>query len=187
MRTVASSSPSEIRNRIQARFQHPPLMPVSKKDIDNTLVSSGYRPDSALSPNDIKRARQARARRRDHRRHGHEDGRWLQGERARCSCRATSRCRSRCSPLESANLGDVAKQVVREYDAARKQLSATQECENGIREQEAGRRHRRRAQGSVAPIRESTHLAALPRERLSSPGRHCPTPRRGRGRIRSSP
>ena len=29
-------------------------MPVSKKDIDNTLVSSGYKPDSALAPNDIK-------------------------------------------------------------------------------------------------------------------------------------
>ena len=44
----------EIRNRIQSDFNIRQLMPVSKKDIDNTLVSSGYKPDSALAPNDIK-------------------------------------------------------------------------------------------------------------------------------------
>ena len=44
----------EIRSRIQSDFNIRQLMPVSKKDIDNTLVASGYRPDSALSANDIK-------------------------------------------------------------------------------------------------------------------------------------
>ena len=43
----------EIRNRVSNDFNIKELMPVSKKDIDNTLVASGYRPDSALSPNDI--------------------------------------------------------------------------------------------------------------------------------------
>ncbi|MBW8768281.1 MAG: hypothetical protein JF589_00835, partial [Gemmatimonadetes bacterium] len=44
----------ELRTRISNDFNIRQLMPVSKKDIDNTLVSSGYKPDSALAPNDIK-------------------------------------------------------------------------------------------------------------------------------------
>src|SRR5258708_38724299 len=44
----------EIRNRIASEFSIRQLMPNSKKDIETTLVQSGYRPDSALSPNDIK-------------------------------------------------------------------------------------------------------------------------------------
>ena len=44
----------EIRNRVQGDFNIRTLMPTSKKDIEATLLQSGYRPDSALSPNDIK-------------------------------------------------------------------------------------------------------------------------------------
>ena len=44
----------EIRNRIAGDFSIRTLMPTSKKDIETTLAQSGYRPDSALSPNDIK-------------------------------------------------------------------------------------------------------------------------------------
>src|SRR3982074_722918 len=44
----------ESRGRVSSDFSIRSLMATSKKDIDNTLVQSGYRPDSALSPNDIK-------------------------------------------------------------------------------------------------------------------------------------
>jgi tetratricopeptide (TPR) repeat protein len=37
--------------------------------------------------------------------------------------------------VESSNLGDVAKQIVREYDNARKQIPSVQECENHLRAQ----------------------------------------------------
>src|SRR5712672_2167691 len=39
----------ETRGRIASEFNIRTLMPTSKKDIDNTLLQSGYKPDSALS------------------------------------------------------------------------------------------------------------------------------------------
>ena len=124
----------EIRNRIASDFNIRQLMPVSKKDIDNTLVSSGYRPDSALSPNDIRElAKLVR---------GDEviDGQVTKsGAGYRVSARLfLPRDVALSQPLvtvESGNLGDVAKQIVREYDQARKQIPAVQECENAIRGQ----------------------------------------------------
>jgi tetratricopeptide (TPR) repeat protein len=124
----------EIRNRISSDFNIRQLMPVSKKDIDNTLVSSGYRPDSALSPNDIRElAKLVR---------GDEviDGQVTKsGAGYRVSARLfLPRDVALSQPLvtvESGNLGDVAKQIVREYDQARKQIPAVQECENAIRSQ----------------------------------------------------
>jgi tetratricopeptide (TPR) repeat protein len=124
----------EIRNRITSDFNIKTLMPVSKKDIDNTLVASGYRPDSALSPNDIK-----------------ELGKLVRGDevidgevrRSGAGYRVMARLFlprdvSLSQPLvsvENGNLGDVSKQIVREYDQARKQIPAVQECENQLRAQ----------------------------------------------------
>ena len=124
----------EIRSRISSDFNIRQLMPVSKKDIDNTLVSSGYKPDSALSPNDIK-----------------ELGKLVRGDEVidgtviktptgyRVNARLfLPRDVALSQPLisvESANLGDVAKQIVREYDQARKQIPSVQECENALRAQ----------------------------------------------------
>ena len=124
----------EIRSRISSDFNIRTLMPVSKKDIDNTLVSSGYKPDSALSPNDIK-----------------ELGKLVRGDEVidgtviktptgyRINARLfLPRDVALSQPLisvESANLGDVAKQIVREYDQARKQIPSVQECENALRAQ----------------------------------------------------
>jgi tetratricopeptide (TPR) repeat protein len=124
----------EIRSRIQSDFNIRQLMPVSKKDIDNTLVSSGYRPDSALAPNDIKElAKLVR---------GDEviDGTVTKaGGVYKVNARLfLSRDAAISQPLVSAegsNLGDIAKQIVREYDQARKQIPANQECENNIRTQ----------------------------------------------------
>jgi len=124
----------EIRSRISSDFSIRQLMPVSKKDIDNTLVSSGYRPDSALSPNDIKEL--AKLVRGDE---------VIDGEVRKSGAGYRVKARlflprdvSLSQPLitvESGNLGDVAKQIVREYDQARKQIPSVQECESGLRAQ----------------------------------------------------
>jgi len=124
----------EIRNRVSNDFNIRELMPVSKKDIDNTLVSSGYKPDSALAPNDIKElAKLVR---------GDEviDGTVTKtGGVYKVNARLfLPRDAAISQPLISAegtNLGDIAKQIVREYDQARKQIPANQECENNIRAQ----------------------------------------------------
>jgi tetratricopeptide (TPR) repeat protein len=124
----------EIRNRVSNDFNIRQLMPVSKKDIDNTLVSSGYKPDSALAPNDIKElAKLVR---------GDEviDGTVTKtGGVYKVNARLfLPRDAAISQPLISAegtNLGDIAKQIVREYDQARKQIPANQECENNIRAQ----------------------------------------------------
>jgi tetratricopeptide (TPR) repeat protein len=124
----------EIRNRIQSDFNIRQLMPVSKKDIDNTLVASGYRPDSALSANDIKElAKLVR---------GDEviDGTVTKtpaGYRvhARLFLPRDVGLSQPLISVESANLGDVAKQIVHEYDQARKQVPSVQECENNLRAQ----------------------------------------------------
>jgi predicted TPR repeat methyltransferase len=124
----------ELRNRISNDFNIKELMPVSKKDIDNTLVSSGYKPDSALAPNDIKElAKLVR---------GDEviDGTVTRnGGVYKVNARLfLSRDAAIAQPLvsvEGTNLGDIAKQIVHEYDQARKQIPANQECENNIRAQ----------------------------------------------------
>jgi lipopolysaccharide biosynthesis regulator YciM len=123
----------EVRNRVASDFSIRTLMPTSKKDINNTLEQSGYRPDSALSPNDIKEL--AKLVRADE----IIDGTVTKTPAGyRVNARLfLPRDAALSQPListESSNLGDVAKQIVREYDAARKQLAANQECENAIRD-----------------------------------------------------
>ena len=125
---------NEIRNRIQSDFNIRQLMPVSKKDIDNTLVASGYRPDSALSPNDIKEL--AKLVRGDEVIDG-DVRKTAAGYRinARLFMPRDVALTQPLISVESSNLGDVAKQIVREYDNARKQIPAVQECENQLRGQ----------------------------------------------------
>jgi hypothetical protein len=123
----------EVRNRVASDFSIRTLMPTSKKDINSTLEQSGYRPDSALSPNDIKEL--AKLVRADE----IIDGTVTKTPAGyRVNARLfLPRDAALSQPLvntESNNLGDVAKQIVREYDAARKQLAANQACENAIRD-----------------------------------------------------
>ena len=123
----------EVRNRVSSDFSIRTLMPTSKKDINNTLEQSGYRPDSALSPNDIKEL--AKLVRADEVIDGTVT-KTASGYRVNARL-FVSRDAALSQPLlstESSNLGDVAKQIVKEYDAARKQLVANQECENAIRD-----------------------------------------------------
>jgi tetratricopeptide (TPR) repeat protein len=140
---------NEIRNRIQSDFNIRQLMPVSKKDIDNTLVASGYRPDSALNPNDIKEL--AKLVRGDEVIEG-EIRKTPAGYRvnARLFMPRDVALSQPLISVESSNLGDVAKQIVREYENARKQIPAVQECENHLRGQkvDAAAAAARKAMGS---------------------------------------
>jgi tetratricopeptide (TPR) repeat protein len=123
-----------LRERISNDFNIRQLMPVSKKDINNTLVNSGYKPDSALSPNDIKEL--AKLVRGDE---------VIDGEVRKTPAGYKVNARmflprdvALSQPLvsvEGNNLGDIAKQIVHEYDQARKQIPAAQECENNLRAQ----------------------------------------------------
>lgn len=122
----------EIRNRIQGEYSIKVLMPISKKNIDATLLQSGYKPDSALSPNDIK-----------------ELAKLLSADevidgvvtKTATGYRVVSRMFLPRDPnlsqplvtVESNNWGDIARQVVDEYDKARKQIPDNQACENGLR------------------------------------------------------
>ena len=122
----------EIRNRIQGEYSIKVLMPISKKNIDATLTQSGYKPDSALSPNDIK-----------------ELAKLLSADevidgtvtKTATGYRVMTRMFLPRDPnlsqplvtVESNNWGDIARQVVDEYDKARKQIPDNQACENGIR------------------------------------------------------
>jgi tetratricopeptide (TPR) repeat protein len=124
----------EIRNRISNDFNIRTLMPVSKKDIDNTLVASGYRPDSARSANDIKEL--AKLVRGDEVIDG-EVRKTPAGYRvhARLFLPRDVGLSQPLITVESNNLGDVAKQIVHEYDMARKQVPSVQECESQLRGQ----------------------------------------------------
>jgi len=124
----------ELRNRISNDFNIKELMPVSKKDINNTLVNSGYKPDSALAPNDIKEL--AKLVRGDEVIDG-EVKKTPSGYKvnARLFLPRDVALSQPLVSVEGNNLGDIAKQIVHEYDQARKQIPAAQECENNLRAQ----------------------------------------------------
>ena len=123
----------EIRNRIAGDFSIRTLMPTSKKDIETTLAQSGYRPDSALSPNDIKELAKLV--------HADEviDGTVAKsGAGYKVNARMfLPRNLSLSQPLitnaDVKDLGEAAKLIVGEYDHARGQIPSNQACENGIR------------------------------------------------------
>ena len=122
-----------IRDRIANEFSARTLYATPKKDIETTLKQSGYPADSALSPNDAKEL--AKLVRADEIIDGSVT-KTPSGYRVQ-SRFFLPRDVSLAQPLlttETNDLGDVAKQIVKEYDNARKQLAANRECENDIRD-----------------------------------------------------
>jgi len=123
----------EIRNRIQGEYSIRTLMPISKKDIDANLLQSGYRPDSALNPTDEKEL--AKLLRADE----IIDGvvtKTPAGNYKVAVRMFLPRDVSLSQPLgtfEDKDFGRIAKQVVDEYDRARKQIPDNDACYNGIR------------------------------------------------------
>ena len=177
---------NEIRNRIQTRLQHPPahagVQEGHRQHAGGVRLSAGFGPQ----PERHQGAREARPRRRGHRRHGDARPAPATASTRGSSCRATSPCRSRCISVESANLGDVAKQIVREYEQARKQIPSVQECEDAPARPEGGRRRRRRPKGHAAPTRARPSRGSASPTPIR-PGRTGPTRRPSRGRTRCSP
>ncbi|MES2178577.1 MAG: tetratricopeptide repeat protein [Gemmatimonadota bacterium] len=122
----------EIRNRIEGEYSIRTLMPNPKKDIDATLMQSGYRPDSALSPNDIKELAKL----------VHADE-VIDGSINKIATGFHASVRmflprdvSLSQPIfdgDVKDMGELAKKVVDEYDRARKTIPDNQACENGIR------------------------------------------------------
>ena len=123
----------EIRNRIASEFNIRQLMATSKKDIEATLLQSGYRPDSALSPNDIKEL--SKLVRADEVLDG-TVAKTATGYRVSARMflpRDVSLSQPLVTNLDTKDLGDAAKQIVSEYDRARQQIPDNQACENGVR------------------------------------------------------
>jgi len=123
----------EIRNRIASEFSIRQLMATSKKDIEATLLQSGYRPDSALSPNDIKEL--SKLVRADEVLDG-TVAKTATGYRVSARMflpRDVSLSQPLVTNLDTKDLGDAAKQIVSEYDRARNQIPDNQACENGVR------------------------------------------------------
>jgi Lon protease-like protein len=123
----------EIRNRIQGEYSIRTLMPISKKDIDANLAQSGYRPDSALNPTDIKEL--ARLLRADEIIDGTVTKTAAGNYRVqvRMFLPRDVQLSQPLGTFESKDFGQIAKQVVDEYDRARKAIPDNQACENGIR------------------------------------------------------
>lgn len=121
-----------VRQRVTQEVPQRELWVISKNDIDNTLKASGYRPDSALSANDLKEL--AKLLRADE---------ILDGTVTKAGNGITVRPRlmlsrdvSLAQPLpvvQARDAGDAAKQIERELSAARKQIDANTKCTNDLR------------------------------------------------------
>ena len=176
---------NEIRNRIQTDFNIRQLMPVSKKDIDNTLVASGYRPDSALSPNDIKEL--AKLVRGDEviDGDGRRDGAGLPRQRAALPA---ARRRAVAAPHHRRE-----QQPRRRREADRPRVRAGAQADP-VRARSARTRcaARRWTSRPPRPARDQRPTRARPSRGSASPtpiraGRTVPTRRPSRGRTRCSP
>jgi tetratricopeptide (TPR) repeat protein len=124
-----------VRNRLSQEFTAKQLWAIPKNDINATLEASGYRPDSALSPSDIKEL--AKIMRADEIIDG-EVTRMPDGSVKVAARMLLSRDVSLSQPLgdvTAKSLGDAAKPIARELAEARKQLKDNRDCENHLRGQ----------------------------------------------------
>jgi tetratricopeptide (TPR) repeat protein len=121
-----------IRARVQQEVPVRQLHVLEKKIINETLEASGYRPDSALSPSDLREL--AKLLRADE----ILDGRVVRtAEGVRVEARLLlARDAALAQPLpvaEARNVGDAARAISRDLREARKQLQANRDCENALR------------------------------------------------------
>jgi tetratricopeptide (TPR) repeat protein len=124
-----------LRTRVQTGADIRRLYVLPKNDITNTLVSSGFPPDSALGPSDTKEL--AKLLRADEVLGGvvtrsatglHVEPRLM-----------LARDVTIAQPLpvvESANAGDAARQIERSLGEARKQLQDNKDCEAAVRDKQ---------------------------------------------------
>ncbi len=131
-RTAGVEAGDAIRQRVTQEVPVRQLWVISKNDINNTLEASGYRPDSALSANDLKEL--AKLLRADE----IVDGtvtKTPNGVRVepRLMLSRDVALAQPLPPVDAKNPGDAAKQVERELSDARKQLEANTKCTNDLR------------------------------------------------------
>ncbi|HVX38724.1 MAG TPA: tetratricopeptide repeat protein [Gemmatimonadaceae bacterium] len=132
-RKLGTDAAEELRRRLISDFSMKELYVLTQKDINNTLEASGYRADSALNTSDLMElSKQLR---------GDET---LEGtaaktatgvhETVRLLLRRNNTILSQpLPPVDAKDAGDAAKQIQKEYEAARKSLPAYKTCENDLR------------------------------------------------------
>ncbi|HYD53500.1 MAG TPA: tetratricopeptide repeat protein, partial [Gemmatimonadaceae bacterium] len=132
-RGLGVQSADAIRNRVSQEFTAKQLWAISKNDINETLKASGYNPDSALSPSDIKEL--AKIMRADEIIDGEVEK--LPDGQVRVTARMLlARDVGLAQPLgviTARNMADAAKPIAKELSEARKQLKDNRECENHLR------------------------------------------------------
>ena len=125
---LAVQAADEIRERLGRDFSCRDLLVISKNDIERTLVASGYRTDTALSPTDAKTL--ATLMRADE----YISGSVVRTPENEFQVEANlvlSRNNALVQPLPTVRtrrLDDAAKEVARHLDAAKKQMAAEQRC-----------------------------------------------------------
>jgi predicted Zn-dependent protease len=131
-RNLGVQGADAIRGRVTTEYPIKQLWVIPKEAINQTLEASGYKPDSALSPNDIREL--AKLMRADEIIDGvvtkTPDG-------VRVEARLLlSRDVALAQPLgtiDAKNVGDAAKSIAKELTEARKQLKDNRDCENALR------------------------------------------------------
>jgi tetratricopeptide (TPR) repeat protein len=146
-----------VRSRVSQEVPAKQLLVIRKEDINGTLAASGYAADSALSPSDMKEL--AKLMRADEILDGTVTRQPDGGVRVEARL-LLARDVSLAQPLPAAtarNVGEAARQISRDLQAARKQLAANRRCENALRGQQYDQ--------AIAAAREG--IAAYPQAALA--------------------
>jgi tetratricopeptide (TPR) repeat protein len=160
-RQLGVQAGDEFRHRLQTENNARDLFVVTKDDINRTLEASGYKPDSALSVNDLMEL--GKERRADEVVDGrvskNPDG-TLHAETRLLLRRNNTILAQPLPAIDAKNAGDAAKMFERALSEARKALPAYTTCENDLRAQKF----------DAAIVDGRAALAAYPRSTL---GRLC--------------
>jgi tetratricopeptide (TPR) repeat protein len=146
-----------VRSRVSQEVPQKQLLVIRKEDINGTLQASGYAPDSALSPSDMKEL--AKLMRADEILDGTVTKTADGGVRVDARL-MLARDVGLAQPLPTAtgrNVGEAARAISRDLKEARKQLAANKKCENHLRE--------RQYDQAIAAAREG--VAAYPQATLA--------------------
>jgi tetratricopeptide (TPR) repeat protein len=145
-----------IRTRVSQEVPQKQLLVIRKEDINGTLTASGYAPDSALSPSDMKEL--AKLMRADEILDGMVTKTPDGGVRvdARLLLARDVGLAQPLPPASARSVSDAARQISRDLKEARKQLAANKRCENHLRE--------RQYDQAIAAAREG--VAAYPQATL---------------------
>ncbi|HVZ78469.1 MAG TPA: tetratricopeptide repeat protein [Gemmatimonadaceae bacterium] len=131
-RQLGVDAADALRTRIQDESSVRDLYVIPRKDINSYLSSSGYQPDSALSPTDMKEL--AKLLRADMILDGdvNKAPKGVHVEARLMLSRDISLAQP-LPPVDGRDVGDAAAQLERELSAARRQLDGNKKCEDALR------------------------------------------------------